>query len=114
MQGGAMGGAMGGAAGGEAGKPNRSSWKSLSTRTDAAGEAGGGAMMGGSLGGSPQGSKLPGREDPLATKEKEKEKGGQQRTEFVILFIWQEPTPSDALRGFADSAAPNTGGTPKK
>ena len=21
------------------------------------------------------------------------------RTEFIILFIWQEPTPSDALRG---------------
>jgi hypothetical protein len=26
------------------------------------------------------------------------------RTEFVILFIWKEPTPSDALRGMAGPA----------
>jgi hypothetical protein len=28
-----------------------------------------------------------------------------RRTEFVILFIWQEPTPSDGLRAGA-SASP--------
>jgi hypothetical protein len=27
--------------------------------------------------------------------------GGHTRTEFVILFIWKEPTPSDTLRGDA-------------
>ena len=26
------------------------------------------------------------------------------RTEFVILFIWKEPTPSDRLRGFDEPA----------
>lgn len=26
-------------------------------------------------------------------------KGGRKRTEFVILFVWKEPTPSDTLRG---------------
>jgi hypothetical protein len=25
--------------------------------------------------------------------------GAAMRTEFIILFIWQEPTPSDTLRG---------------
>jgi hypothetical protein len=26
------------------------------------------------------------------------------RTEFIILFIWREPTPSDVLRGETDSS----------
>ena len=25
--------------------------------------------------------------------------GRHTRTEFVILFVWREPTPSDGLRG---------------
>jgi hypothetical protein len=29
------------------------------------------------------------------------------RTEFVLLFVWKEPTPSDALRG--DTGAPPAG-----
>jgi len=29
------------------------------------------------------------------------------RTEFVILFIWKEPTPSDALRGIQDTPPPS-------
>jgi hypothetical protein len=29
--------------------------------------------------------------------------GAHTRTEFVILFIWKEPTPSDALRGEGDT-----------
>jgi hypothetical protein len=56
-------------------------------------------------------------------KEKEKDvkpKEGHQRTEFIILFIWQEPTPSDALRGIDDTSgtggaaggAGGTGGSP--
>jgi hypothetical protein len=28
-----------------------------------------------------------------------------ERTEFIILFVWQEPTPSDLLRGFVEEAA---------
>ena len=28
------------------------------------------------------------------------------RTEFIILFVWREETPSDGLRGIADSADP--------
>ena len=30
----------------------------------------------------------------------------RERTEFIILFVWQEPTPSDLLRGFDDATAP--------
>jgi hypothetical protein len=31
-----------------------------------------------------------------------------ERTEFVILFVWREPTPSDALRGIeGDSGSPS-------
>jgi len=30
-------------------------------------------------------------------------KPGTWRTEFVIVFIWKEPTPSDALRGVEDA-----------
>jgi hypothetical protein len=36
--------------------------------------------------------------------------GSHTRTEFIILFIWQEPTPSDKLRESA--AAPGTPGAP--
>jgi hypothetical protein len=35
------------------------------------------------------------------------------RTEFVIFFVWQEPSPSDKLlspAGEADASAPATGG----
>jgi hypothetical protein len=37
--------------------------------------------------------------------------GTHARTEFVILFIWYEPTPSDALRGMGE--APAGKGAPK-
>jgi hypothetical protein len=42
-------------------------------------------------------------------------KGAQHvRTDFLILFIWKEPTPSDALRGVADGGneTPAGGGSP--
>ena len=29
---------------------------------------------------------------------------GHTREEFVVLFIWKEPTPSDSLRGEDDKA----------
>jgi len=33
------------------------------------------------------------------------QRGARKRTEFVILFVWKEPTPSDALRGSMSAAA---------
>jgi hypothetical protein len=30
--------------------------------------------------------------------------GEHERTEFIIVFIWQEPTPSDGLRGQTEGA----------
>jgi hypothetical protein len=36
---------------------------------------------------------------------------GPRRTEFIVLFVWKEPTPSDDLRGLA--AGPDgSGGSP--
>jgi hypothetical protein len=35
--------------------------------------------------------------------------GVQKRTEFVILFIWREPTPSDALRSLQKDASTTAG-----
>jgi hypothetical protein len=32
------------------------------------------------------------------------------RTEFVILLVWREPTPSDSLRGGLEGAADAAGG----
>ena len=43
-----------------------------------------------------------------ATAPKTEEPGtdkGLQRTEFVILFIWKEPTDSDNLRGLPDAGS---------
>src|SRR5262249_37367427 len=38
----------------------------------------------------------PGREkDKDKDKDKDTEKKGPRRTEFIILFVWYEPTPSD-------------------
>ncbi len=34
------------------------------------------------------------------------------RTEFVIVFIWKEPTPSDKLRGLAASTPPSAAPPP--
>jgi type IV pilus assembly protein PilM len=84
-----------------AGKPTRSSWRPLSTR------GGGGNERGLGLGpvvpgGPPRGNPSAG---PATQPSETPAKGGSMRTEFVILFIWQEPTPSDALRGEDGSAA---------
>lgn len=41
------------------------------------------------------------------------QKGARKRTEFVIFFVWKEPTPSDALRGsMAGPAADGTAPAP--
>ena len=39
------------------------------------------------------------------------QRGARKRTEFVIFFVWKEPTPSDALRG-SMSAAVGEGAAP--
>lgn len=83
------GGDQGG--GGEA-KPTRTAWKNLSSRA--------GGMR---PGGKDNFSGVKVDRDPPSPKEK---KGSHDRTEFVILFIWQEPTPSDALRGEDGGATP--------
>jgi hypothetical protein len=38
-------------------------------------------------------------------------KAQHTRTEFILLFIWQEETPSDKLRGMTDTGNP-PGGSP--
>ena len=38
---------------------------------------------------------------------------GPQRTEFIILFIWKEPIPSDSLRQLM-GGAPAAGGAQNK
>jgi hypothetical protein len=35
-----------------------------------------------------------------------------RRTEFVLFFVWKEPTPSDALRGEDAPAKPGAPGSP--
>ena len=94
-------------------KPNRSAWQALSSRASGGGGTGGaGAGPTGSSGGGPGRARLPGAmTNPSGgntgtntggtTTPAAPTKGGAMRTEFVILFIWQEPTPSDALRGEA-------------
>jgi len=48
----------------------------------------------------------PGKQPDNTSKDKEKDKGGHQRTEFILLFIWVEPTPSDKLRGMDEGTPP--------
>jgi hypothetical protein len=114
--------------------PSRDSWTPLNSRTGspaASGPAGmgmrgmvppgagGGSkvppMMAGKappgmVGGSRPGNMPPNMPPPGAGQaggNADKE-NGPQRTEFIILFVWKEPTPSDDLRG--QTAAAGTGG----
>jgi type IV pilus assembly protein PilM len=124
--------------GGAASAPSRSGWAPLGTLGSS-----GGAGMGppGLAPGMPPRGVIPGGppfkkggkglddrgpgpgmppKDGLSTA-KDQGQGPHQRTEFVILFIWREPTPSDALREgdssttsstTTTSSAPATTGTP--
>ena len=71
------------------------------------GPGGGGKKLGmGDMGGGPganRGMRPPSSPDPLAGSSKGKAR--LSRTEFIIFFIWREPTPSDALMP-DDTAAP--------
>lgn len=74
----------------------------------------GSAMKPGGLGGS-GGGMQPGRPDGIVlTRPEGKTKARLTRTEFVILFVWREPTPSDALlpeeaSGGGDATTPPPG-----
>ncbi|HEY7423594.1 MAG TPA: type IV pilus assembly protein PilM, partial [Gemmataceae bacterium] len=111
--------------------PTRDSWEPLGSSAGGAGagrEGGLGGMFGrragfegrfGGRGGAPRerGPKqrrtpLPGGTPPLPGQignpqkpEPEVPQTGPKRTEFIILLVWKEPTPSDDLRGLSAAAA---------
>jgi type IV pilus assembly protein PilM len=128
--------------GGAASGPTRGGWAPLSSRTGgtaggmgggmAAGMGGGPAVRGGGMGargmmggGAPGAPMIPrpgmmgGKGGPggvtgTTGATGNPVPGGHWRTEFIIVFVWQEPTPSDALRGDTGGGsatpAPATGG----
>jgi type IV pilus assembly protein PilM len=135
---GAPAGGMGGMAGGGGAQggekaapvgPDRANWTPLGEPEAAAGGAGGmgnGPVRGGPK--APPGMQPGGKMQPRlpggaagkpigqpagatepATPVAE---GGLQRTEFVILFVWKEPTPSDSLRGLSTTPASPVPGAP--
>ncbi|MFO0845349.1 MAG: type IV pilus assembly protein PilM [Gemmataceae bacterium] len=105
-----MGGSPEGGSGAAAGAASRSAWRNIGSR--AGGGAAGGAATGASaapgrmggrgisatVAGAGERSSLP-PTSGAGTPTVMPTKAGHTRTEFIILFIWNEPTPSDALRG---------------
>ncbi|NBY01176.1 MAG: type IV pilus assembly protein PilM [Planctomycetes bacterium] len=89
--------------GGGAG-PSRDGWTPVGSTGSAAssGGLGRGGMMGGVPGESPIG---PGGATTATTTGA---RSNHTRTEFVIFFIWKEPTPSDAMRATAGEGDPIT------
>ncbi len=87
----------------------RGTWQSLSSRATA--DAGNDRNKGG------YGGKMTPSKGPLGGNAAQPEKttppplAGATRTEFIILFIWEEPTPSDELRS-AGAKPGTTGSTP--
>jgi hypothetical protein len=58
----------------------------------------GSAMKQGAGMGVPGAGSQPGRPDGIVLQSPDsKSKARLTRTEFIILFVWREPTPSDAL-----------------
>ncbi len=76
---------------------SRDSWRPLSPAM------GGGAAPNGAFGQPPAASNV-GMPDFGRPRVAAGGPSGHTRTEFVILFIWKEPTPSDSLRGEDDKA----------
>jgi hypothetical protein len=106
---------LSGRSGGTAGALLSSS-SGTTTTTPAVGGTGvpGNKGTAGVKGGVKGGAARPDADAPATTPEQaaaDKEK--PQRSEFVVLFFWQEPTPSDKLMGFKDQLDPNfsNGGT---
>jgi type IV pilus assembly protein PilM len=118
---GASGGAGGGAA--SAGQGLRDSWTPLSSGTVAGGTSGGMGAFGsggrpfpGGAGGSsaaPPPNAIGGAQSPGGVPPSEgadsARKGAKDRTEFVIFFVWKEPTPSDDLMKYVEPTAADTG-----
>ena len=107
----------GGGSGAGAGAASRDGWAPVGS-TGSAASAGGfgrGGMMGGGPGGMMGGG--PG-ENPIgpggaaSTATTTGAKSNHTRTEFVILFIWKEPTPSDAMRAPVGEGADPTAASP--
>ncbi|RLS85705.1 MAG: hypothetical protein DWI08_08065 [Planctomycetota bacterium] len=114
---GMMSGDGGGDSGAGAGAASRDGWVPVGS-TGSAASAGGfgrGGMMGGGPGGMMGGG--PG-ENPIgpggaaSTATTTGAKSNHTRTEFVILFIWKEPTPSDAMRAPVGEGADPTAASP--
>ncbi len=80
-----------------AGPDTRTQWKPLSPFM------GGGGSNGSAFGGAAPPTSYLGNQPGRTTASSS---NGHQRTEFVVLFIWKELTPSDALRGETDAAKP--------
>src|SRR5260370_3123676 len=70
----------------------------------------------GEAGGAPGSGRGRGFGNPAATGTESTDKNAPTRTEFVIVFIWRESTPSDKLRGLdqppTDASAAGTGAVP--
>jgi type IV pilus assembly protein PilM len=119
------GGSGGDGGGAAAAKPERGAWVPLSSRAGGAGGVGGpgfpggpgGPMSGGYRGSSTSMPMMPG--GPMSgitggTGATMPNPGNHTRTEFVIVLIWQEPLPSNALRcpegeGIPVGNAPSSG-----
>jgi len=87
------------------GAVSRDGWKPLSPAM------GGGAASNGAFG-QPSGPSSVGVPDFGKPRAPAAGGSGHTRTEFVVLFVWKEPTPSDGLRGEDDKAVAATPGAP--
>jgi hypothetical protein len=110
---------MGGGTGGGSGA--RSSWKPLGTGAGgiSSGGYGGGKGMGMAEGGLPPGgvkgytqtappASMTGGFSSIASKGVS-QPGTRKRTEFIVLFFWREPTPSDKLRSMQEGTGTGAG-----
>jgi hypothetical protein len=95
------GGGEGGGAG--AGGSSRDSWTPVGS-TGSSASAGGFGRGGMGMGGGP-GETMTGPGGAASTATTTGAKSNHTRTEFVIFFIWKEPTPSDAMRAASGEGA---------
>ena len=93
------GGGEGGGAG--AGGSSRDSWTPVGSTGSSASAGGFGR---GGMGGGP-GETMTGPGGAASTATTTGAKSNHTRTEFVIFFIWKEPTPSDAMRAASGEGA---------
>lgn len=99
----------GGGPGAGAGAASRDGWAPVGSTGSAA--SAGGFGRGGMMGGGP-GETMTGPGGAASTATTTGAKSNHTRTEFVILFIWKEPTPSDAMRAPVGEGADPTAASP--